>query len=105
MRTYRITYRLQIVPVLFVTVRLNVIDVVAEVEGTEYDRPTIDYDYPLSYLLLECGHCIGLRDFYQNTGRRRSDPCRRFFNVIVIDVIIIAIIIVVVVARAVYSCN
>jgi hypothetical protein len=42
-------------PVLSVTVRLNVSDVVAEVEGTEYNRPTIDYDYPLSYLLLECG--------------------------------------------------
>jgi hypothetical protein len=63
---------------------------VAEVEGTitEYNRPTIDYDYPLFYPILDSGYCIG---YYQNARRRRSDPCRRCFNVVVIVVNIVVV--------------
>gem|GEM_PF-5445156 len=32
-------------------------------QRTEYNRPTIDYDYPLFYPILDSGYCIG---YYQN---------------------------------------
>jgi hypothetical protein len=61
-------------------------------------------DMHLDYFLHQSVVEKGLRDFYQNTRRRGSDPCRRFFNVIIFDVIVI-VIIGVVVAWAANSCN
>ncbi len=62
---------------------------VAEVEGTitEYNRPTIDCDYPLFCPILDSRYCIW---YYQN-ARRRRDPCRRGFNDVVIVVNIVGV--------------